>query len=258
MLLAVDIGNSQIVFGIFRDSRLVATWRFSSNSRQTADEYFLLMVSALQRYECRPSDINAAIIASATPLMQPVLESVCHELFGFSPQIVGPGTKTKLRIKFEPPSDLSGDRIANAVAGYYLYGGGPMIVIDFGTATTFDVVSAKGEYLGGALTPGIRLSAEVLAERTSRIPRVDLIEPPSVVGKSTAQALQSGLVYGHVELLDGMVERIKREVGHAKVIATGDYAKLLSRLSRRIERVVPHLTLEGLRMLWEFNSDNRL
>ncbi len=257
MLLTVDIGNSEIVFGVFSENELVATWRFASSPGRTADEYLLLLDSALHRHKCTPRDIDAAIIANVSPLLQPIFQSVCHDLFGFEPQIVGPGIKTKLKIKFEPPSDLSGDRIANAVAGYYLYGGGPLIVIDFGTATTFDVVSAKGEYLGGALTPGIRLSAEVLSGRTSRIPRVELVAPSSAVGRNTVQALQSGLVYGHVELIDGMVERIRREVGQAKVVATGDYAKLFSRLSGKIERVVPNLTLEGLRMLWEFNTESR-
>lgn len=254
MLLTIDIGNTQIVFGTFVGDELRTTWRLSSDSHRTADEYSLLIEQALHRQGLTSQDISAAIIATASPYLQAIIEDAIEICALPRPLIVGPGIKTRLRIRFEPPTDLSGDRIANSVAAHYLFSNGPIIVVDFGTATVFDVVSAKGEYLGGVLTPGVRIAADALVSKTSRIPRVDLAVPQQVIGRTTAQALQAGLIYGHVDLLHGILQRIKGEIGPAKVIATGVDVRQFAALSNQLDLIEPHLTLYGLRLLHQFNS----
>lgn len=253
MLLAVDIGNTEIAFGLFDRTELVTTWRFASSAGRTVDEYVLLLDAAIRHRGLPVTDVTESIIATTSPQLLPILQRACQALFGHRSLEVGPGIKTRLKVRFEPPTDLGGDRIANAVAAYHLCGGGPIIVVDFGTATVFDVVSAKGEYLGGAIAPGLLVAAEALVGRTARIPRVELTAPPTAVGRSTAQALQSGLVYGHVDMLEGMLLRIKREIGDAKVIATGDLATQFAQMSKQLEQVVPHLALRGLCLLYQFN-----
>lgn len=254
MLLAIDIGNTETAFGVFEGERLVATWRFATSLGRTADEYALLLESAIHRQQLTLAGIAGIVLATTSPQLLPVWEAVCQQLWCQRPLVVGPGIKTRLKIRFEPASDLSGDRIANAVAASALCGGGPLIVVDFGTATAFDVVSDKGEYLGGVVAPGVRVAAEALVGRTARIPRVELTAPPNAIGRSTVQALQSGLVLGHVDLLEGMIRRIRREIGPAKVIATGDTAEQFAQLTDLLERVFPHLTLQGLRLLHQFNQ----
>lgn len=254
MLMTIDIGNTQVVLGIFAGEQLRATWRLASDLHRTADEYAMFIEHALRRQSTCQHDISAVIIATASPYLLTTIEAALRQCSLPAPLIVGPGIKTKLRIRFEPPTDLSGDRIANSVAAHNLYGHGPTIVVDFGTATVFDVISAKGEYLGGVLTPGIRVAADALVSRASRIPRVDLTVPPQVIGRTTAQALQAGLLYGHVDLLDGMLQRIKAEIGPAKVIATGDDARQFAALTTQIDSIEPYLTLQGLRLLYQFNS----
>lgn len=253
MLLTVDIGNTEIAFGLFDGPGLVTTWRFASSSGRTVDEYVLLLQAAIERHGLTVGDVTESIIATTSPQLLPVLQRACQALFAHRSLEVGPGIKTRLKVRFEPPTELGGDRIANAVAAYHLYGGGPVIVVDFGTATVFDVVSAKGEYLGGAIAPGMAVAAEALVGRTARIPRVELTAPATAVGRSTAQALQSGLVYGHVDMFEGMLHRIKREVGAARVIATGDLAGQFAQLSNQLEQVIPHLALQGLHLLHQFN-----
>lgn len=254
VLLAVDIGNTEIAFGLFSQDQLVATWRFASSLARTVDEYALLLDAALARHGLASRQVADSIIATTSPQTLPVLQQACVLLFAHRPLVVGPGVKTRLKIRFEPPTELSGDRIANAVAAYHLYGGGPVIVVDFGTATVFDVVSAKGEYLGGAMAPGLTVSLEALVGKTARIPRVELVAPPAAVGRTVAQALQSGLVLGHVEMFEGMLRRIRQEVGNARVLATGDLAEQFAGLSDQLTQVVPSLSLHGLRLLKEFNS----
>jgi type III pantothenate kinase len=222
--------------------------------QRTADEYAMFIEQALKRNELDREDVSNVIVASASPHLQTIVEAALSLSSLPTPVIVGPGVKTKLRIRFEPPTELSGDRIANSVAAYYLYGQDTAIVVDFGTATVFDVISAKGEYLGGVLTPGIRIAAEALTSKASRIPRVDFVLPPQVIGRTSAQALQSGLLYGHVDLLNGLLQRIKAEIGPARVIATGDDAKQFASLTQQIDVVEPHLTLHGLRLLYRYNS----
>lgn len=254
MLMTIDIGNTQIVFGIFLGEQLQVSWRLASDLQRTADEYAMFIEQALSRNRLDRLGVNNVIIASASPYLQSTIEAALNLTSLPSPIIVGPGIKTRLRIRFEPPTELGGDRIANSVAAYYLYGQGPAIVVDFGTATVFDVISAKGEYLGGVLTPGIRIAAEALTNKASRIPRVDFVLPPQVIGRTSAQALQSGLLYGHVDLLNGLLQRIKAEIGPAKVIATGDEAKQFAALTQQLDIITPHLTLQGLRLLYQFNS----
>ncbi len=254
MLLAIDIGNTQTAFGIFVEDQLQATWRFSSDAHRTADEYALLLEQALQHHGLLRQDLQAVILASASPNVQTIMTDAIRICALPQPLVVGPGIKTRLRIRFEPPTDLSGDRIANSVAAHFLFSEGAAIVVDFGTATVFDVVSAKGEYLGGVLTPGMRIAAEALVSRTSRIPRVDLTVPQQVIGRTTAQALQAGLIYGHVDLFQGILQRIKKEIGPAKVIATGVDACRFAHLSDQLDLIEPCLTLHGLRLLYQFNS----
>lgn len=254
MLMTIDIGNTQVFFGIFAGEQIRATWRLASDLHRTADEYAIFIENALRRHGLRQQDICAIIIATASPYLLTTVEAAAKQCALPAPMVVGPGIKTRLRIRFEPPTDLSGDRIANSVAAHYLYGQGPTIVVDFGTATVFDVISAKGEYLGGVLTPGIRVAAEALVSKASRIPRVDFTAPAQVIGRTTAQALQAGLLYGHVDLFTGILRRIKAEIGPAKVIATGDDARQFAALTDQLDSIEPYLTLQGLRLLHQFNS----
>lgn len=253
MLMAIDIGNTQIVFGLFSGEKMLATWRLASDLQRTADEYAVFIEQLLVRKRMQLAHIEATIVATASPYLLSVLEQSLALIGLPTALIVGPGIKTRLRIRFEPPTDLSGDRIANSVAAHYLYGGGPAIVVDFGTATVFDVISAQGEYIGGVLTPGVRLAADALADKAARIPRVDLTIPPTVIGRTTTLALQSGLLYGHVDLLIGILGRIRAEIGPAQVIATGSDAAQFASLTDQLSRVDPHLTLHGLRLLHQFN-----
>lgn len=253
MLVAIDVGNTELHFGIFVGDRLKATWRLSSAPRRTADEYLLLMEAALKRAGFEPDGTTEAIVATVAPQKLPAVLTACAQLFRAEPLVVGPGVKTRLKIRFDPPTELGGDRVANAVAAHQLHGPGPVIVVDFGTATAFDIVSG-GEYLGGALTPGLQISAEALASRTSRIPRVDLTAPASAIGRNTSHALQAGLVLGHVSLLEGMIQRIRQEIGPAQTVATGDDSSFFARLTNAIDVVDPHLTLHGLRMIHSFNG----
>lgn len=254
MLMTIDIGNTQIVFGIFAGERLRATWCLASDLHRTADEYAMFIEHGLRRHSLGPQDICATIIATASPYLLTTIEAATEQCALPAPIVVGPGIKTRLRIRFEPPTDLSGDRIANSVAAHFLYEQAPTIIVDFGTATVFDVVSAKGEYLGGVLTPGVRIAADALVSKASRIPRVDLTAPAQVIGRTTVQALQAGLLYGHVDLFTGILQRIKAEIGPAKVIATGSDARQFAALTDQLDHIEPHLTLQGLRLLYQFNS----
>lgn len=253
MLLAIDVGNTQIVFGAFSGNTLQANWRLASDMQRTSDEYALLITMALARYSLTCEDITSVILASVTPHLLAILQMALAHVALPRPLIVGPGIKTRLKIRFESPAELGGDRIANSVAAHYLYGEGSVIVVDFGTATVFDVISTEGEYLGGVLTPGIRLAADALAAKASRVPHIELAIPPRVVCRTTTQALQAGLLYGHADLLDGILRRIKTEIGEAKVIATGDEAARFMAMSKQVDKLEPHLTLQGLRLLHEFN-----
>ena len=250
MLLAVDVGNTQTVFGLFDGAELREHWRIATEARQTGDELGALLGRFLDT--ARPDGI---VLASTVPALVREYESFAERWARAPLLVLGPGTRTGIPIRYDDPREVGSDRIANAVAASERYGP-PCIVVDFGTSTNFDVVSAAGEYVGGVLAPGIEISMDALFARAARLVKVDFAEPPAVIGKTTAEALQSGLVYGFAGQVDGIVEAIRGELGvEAQVIATGGLAELIAPHSRTIERVDPHLTLEGLRLVWDRNRD---
>lgn len=257
MLLAIDIGNTNTVLGIYDGEALVDHLRIESRRGSTADEYAGLLAVMLQQRSLLLDRIDAAIIGSVVPPLTDVFERVCKRLFGVSPVVVGPGVRTGMAMQIDNPREVGADRVVNAVAAFER-SGGSAIVVDFGTATTFDVVSGKGEYLGGVIVPGVGISADALAARTAKLPRVEIARPRSVIGKTTVQAIQSGLVFGYVSLIEGIVQRITAELGTTPhVIATGGLAPLIASESPCIHEVAEFLTLDGLRMVWQRNSDRR-
>ncbi|MGH9480570.1 MAG: type III pantothenate kinase [Terriglobales bacterium] len=253
MLLALDVGNSNLVLGLYRGAQLEASWRLTTSRTQTEDEFTFVLAGLLAARGLAPREVKAAIVASVVPPLDPMLRAALRRQFGLEPAFVGPGFKTGMPIQYDPPGDVGADRIVNAVAGFAAHGG-PLIIVDFGTATTFDVVSAQGEYRGGIICPGIAISAEALFARTARLKRVELRAPERLIGSSTVGSIQSGLYYGYLSLVDGLIERLRAELGAAaKVIATGGLAPLLAGASRYISACEENLTLEGLRLLWEKN-----
>lgn len=253
MLLAVDVGNTQIAAGLFESSELKAHWRIATRSDQTGDELAVIFSELLGLADCDFRSIDGVIIASVVPSLTASFIEMADKAIGVKPVVVGPGVKTGMPILYDNPHEVGADRIVNAVAGYQKYGG-PIIIVDFGTATTFDAVSARGEYLGGAIAPGVLVSAEALFTRAARLSRIGLERPPSAIGKNTAESLQSGIVLGSAGMVDGLVERISSEMGGAKeVIATGGLAETVIRDCKSITKLEPHLTLYGLRGVFEMN-----
>ncbi len=253
MLLAVDAGNTNIVAGVFQGTRLAGHWRVSTDRRKTEDEYGTLFLTFFKNSGFRSSELKGAVVASVVPPLTPVLEKMIRGYFKVAPLLVGPGTKTGINIKYENPKEVGPDRIANAVAAFKKYGG-PVIVVDYGTATTFDVISKFGEYLGGAIAPGVMTSTEALFEKAARLPGIELVKPASAIGRTTVESMQSGILYGFVGQVDGLVTRLKEEVpGDAKVVATGGLAPLMAPESSTIQAVDPMLTLEGLHMIYRKN-----
>ena len=254
MLLAVDVGNTHTVLGLYEDRDLVHDFRIESSKGRTLDEYHVLLRSLLDVAEVERDEVEAAIIASVVPAVTDTLTRAVALAFGFEPLVVGPGIKTGMPILYENPREVGADRIVNAVAAFELMARA-VIVVDFGTATTFDVISQKGEYLGGVIAPGIQISADALFARAAKLPRVEVAKPPRVIGRNTIHSMQSGIVYGYVGLVDGMVDRIQAELGHeTAVLATGGLARLVEPESRTIEKVEEFLTLLGLRLLYERNT----
>ena len=254
MLLTIDVGNTNIVYGLFEDKTLVHQFRVESDRGRTADEYAVVLRQLLAMHDIAPGDIQAAIIASVVPALTEPMARLVKRAFGSEPLVVGPGIKTGMPILYENPREVGADRIVNAVAAYERFKGA-VIAVDFGTATTFDIVTPKGEYLGGVIATGIQLSAEALFARAARLPRVEIVAPPRVVGRNTVHSMQSGIVYGYVCMVDGLVDRIRDEVGYpADVIATGGLGSLIAPLSRTISHYDADLTMVGLRLLHERNS----
>lgn len=254
MLLAIDIGNTNVTAGVFDGESLKATWRMGTDVRREGDEYASISLNLLAHHGIPVGSLSAGIIGSVVPPLTPVIDRVCQEFFKFKPVILGEGTRTGIRILIENPREVGADRIAHAVAGFRLYGG-PLIVLDFGTATVFDAINAEGDYLGGAIAPGVHLASEALFARASRLPRVEIARPKAAIGRSTISAMQSGLYYGYVGLIEGMIARFQKELGgNAKVIATGGLAHTITRDTKIVEAVNDDLVLVGLRLLWEINS----
>ena len=257
LLLAVDVGNTNVVMGLFDPSLgprppLVASWRMATSRERTSDEYGLTSLGMLAQRGIGPKDIEHVVISSVVPPLNPVLERWLRVYFHAEPFWIGPRITTGVKILLDNPEELGADRIVNTVAGIELYGA-PLIAVDFGTATTFDVVSAGHEYLGGIICPGIGISSEALFQRASRLPRVEITEPPQVVGRNTVQAMQSGLFYGYVGLVDGILARLLEAQPGSTVIATGGLARVIAHGSRHIQHIARDLTLEGLRILWRMN-----
>jgi type III pantothenate kinase len=254
MLLAIDVGNTNIVYGLFDGQKLVHQFRVESGRGRTADEYAVVVRQLLAMNGVDPRDVHAGIIASVVPSLTDPMCDLVRRAFGHEPMVVGPGIRTGISILAENPREVGADRIVNAVAAYEKFKSG-VIVVDFGTATTFDCITPKGEYLGGVIAPGIQISADALFARAAKLPRVEITKPPKVVGRNTVHSMQSGIVYGYVGLVDGIVERIIDEVGYeCAVIATGGLARVIAPLTRTVPEVEDELTLVGLRILYERNA----
>ncbi|MDY3025618.1 MAG: type III pantothenate kinase [Candidatus Faecivicinus sp.] len=255
MILTLDIGNTNIKTALFDGMEIRPYWRISTNRARSSDEYGIILMGLLSHEGISASAVDGIIISSVVPQINFTIEHMCRNYFGHEPMKIEPGVKTGINIKYENPREVGSDRIANAVAAYELYGG-PCITIDFGTATTFGAISERGEFLGGAICPGLKLAAEALTERAAKLPRFELAKPETVIGRNTITNMQSGIVYGYIGQVNYLVERMKRELGapNAKVIATGGLAVLVAEESNAIDVMDGLLTLKGLCLIYEKNA----
>ena len=254
MLLVIDIGNTNTVLGLFDDDTLVVHWRIASQRHRTSDEYGIMIKEFFLLNNIGVKGVRDVIISCVVPTLLPVLEEMSNKYFKSSPVIVGSNSKTGLSILYDNPKDVGADRIANAVAGYQKFGG-PLIIVDFGTAITFDVVSKKGEYLGGLIFPGISISMEALYNKAAKLSRVKLTLPERIIGKNTEESIRGGAVYGYAGLVDNVVKKIQKETGHkTRVISTGGDANLIAKYSSVIQENCPLLTLEGLKIIYDKNK----
>jgi len=255
MLVAIDIGNTNIKVGIFDGDRLEATWNLATGIHRTSDEYGGVLLNLMDRKKILPSKVSGVALCSVVPPLLPTFVELCKKYLNTEPLVVEAGVKTGMRIRLDNPREVGPDRVVNAVAAQNLYGK-PLIIIDLGTATTFDVVSKEGDYLGGAIAPGIAIATEALFTRTAALPRIGLSRPKQVIGKNTISAMQSGIIFGYIGLIEGMIKRIEQELGSkAKVVATGGQAYSLAEEIPAIDVINPDLTLIGLRLIYEMNTE---
>lgn len=253
MLLAIDIGNTSIVIGVFEGESLLSSWRLSTRTDRTHDEYGIMIIDLLTVNEIKAGIIDGIIISSVVPSLTPVFEELSLKYFDRRPMIISSELDTGIEILYKRPEEIGADRIVNAAAAYHIYGG-PIIIVDFGTATTFCYVTSRGEYLGGVISPGLEISANALFERAAKLPKVNLSRPSKIIGDNTVTAMQTGIIIGHAGMVDRIVEEIKRETGeNPYVVAAGGLAELIASESRTIKEVRPSLTLEGLRMIYNRN-----
>jgi len=255
LLLTIDIGNTETTFGVFEGEELRATWHMATDIHRLADEYAALLLNLMRQQGLDTPDIKAIALCSVVPPLISTFDELFQRYFHVTPLVVGAGVKTGVRIRMDNPREVGADRIINAAAAHHLYGG-PVIVTDLGTATTFDTVSKEGDYLGGAIAPGIMSATEALSTRTSMLSRVELTHPKRAIGTNTIAAMQSGIIFGYVALIEGLVTRIQKELKEkAKVIATGGYANLIAEETNIFDGVNPDLTLIGLKLIYKMNKD---
>lgn len=253
MLLTIDIGNTNLTIGLYEADTLAHHWRLATDHSRMPDEYGLQLLGLLTHAERNPTHLSGIALASVVPPLTGRVAQACREYLKQEPLIVDAGVKTGIRIRYEDPKSVGADRVCDAAAVMKLYGG-PACVIDFGTATTFNAITKDGDYLGGAITAGVNLAAEALYTHAAKLPRIDLQRPPSVIGRNTTHAMQSGLLFGYVSMVEGMVERFRKELGaEMKVIATGGLAESIAGETPIVQHIAPWLTLDGLRIIWELN-----
>jgi type III pantothenate kinase len=254
-VLLFDVGNTNIVLGIYEDGEMIINWRLSTAHHRTADEYAMIIRDLCRYEEVDISIVDAVVISSVVPPLMMALEEMSLKYFGVKPIVVGPGIKTGIQIRYENPREVGADRIVNAIAAYELYGG-PVIIVDFGTATTFCAVDEDGDYLGGAITPGIGISTEALFQKAAKLPRVELTKPKNIIGKTTISSMQAGIIYGYAGQVEAIVRRMKKEMGgKPKVIATGGLAQLISEEAKCIDIIDPFLTVKGLWFVYQRNKN---
>jgi type III pantothenate kinase len=256
MLLALDVGNTHTTIGVFRERQILRRWRLSTVRDRTVDELGILLRQLCEWAEIRPTDINGVVVGSVVPPLDASLRAAVGTYLGAQPLFIAPGIKSGMPLKVETPLELGADRLCNSVAAFAEHGG-PCVVVDFGTATTWDVVSEKGEFLGGVIAPGLEIAAEALFSRAAKLPRIELAAPARAIGKGTVDSMQAGLVYGYVGLVEGLTARVLAEAGRGKVVATGGLAAVIARYTKIFDVVDDDLTLKGLQLLWERNRPER-